>query len=191
MEHRMADDSNSLEGEIWKPVVGYEAQYWVSSLGRVKTVPKWVNSKNGSFALKRERLLTPHLSKRTGYYSVSLHRGGKGRTVNVHRLVCEAFNGPAPDGKCDVAHNDGSRTNNAAENLRWATKQENALDRLIHGTQQMGEKQHLAKLTDREVLAMRAEYTGARGDLIRISQMFGVSATQVLNIVKRKHWKHI
>ena len=187
----MDNSPNTAETEIWKPVVGYETGYRVSSLGRVRSIDKWVNSKNGSFALKRGQMLTPHRSKRSGYIMVGLYRDGQSKTTCIHRLVCLAF---APEGAGDgmqVAHNDGSRDNNRLENLRWDSAKGNSLDRLKHGTQQMGEKQHLAKLTESDVLEIRAEYTGKYGDLKRLGKRFGVTSTQILHIVKRLHWKHI
>ncbi len=185
----MADGVDSLPGEIWKPVPGYEKEYRVSSLGRVMSVDKWVNSKNGSLALRRAILLVPSVVKRTGYSSISLHRNGASRTTNVHRVVCEAFHGTMPGWQ--VAHNDGCRTNNAAANLRWATAKENAADRNRHGTAPIGEGAGNSKLREADVLAIRREYTGEWGELKRIALKFGVTSTQILHIVKRRQWTHI
>jgi hypothetical protein len=55
------------------------------------------------------------------YYGV-LHRG---KNYKVHRLVCEAFHGPAPEGKNIVLHLDEDATNNKPCNLRWGTQKEN------------------------------------------------------------------
>jgi len=52
------------------------------------------------------------------YYGV-LHRG---KNYKVHRLVCEAFHGPAPEGKNIVLHLDEDATNNKPCNLRWGTQ---------------------------------------------------------------------
>jgi len=45
--------------------------------------------------------------------------------MKVHRLVCEAFHGPAPDGRSVVIHLDEDATNNRPENLKWGTQREN------------------------------------------------------------------
>ena len=45
--------------------------------------------------------------------------------IKVHRLVCEAFHGPAPFTKAVVIHLDENGTNNWASNLRWGTQKEN------------------------------------------------------------------
>lgn len=185
----MASDEFTLPGEIWKPVSQYEGFYEVSSLGRVRSISRFVNCQGGSLALKRRRMLKQHIAKQTGYAQVHLSKEGRAKTLNVHRLVCIAFHG-LQEGM-QVAHIDGSRDKNCAENLRWDDARGNASDRLIHGTQQMGEQQHLAKLTEADVLEMRSLYTGTRGDLPKLARRYGITSTQALNIVKRKHWKHI
>lgn len=89
-----------------KPIPGY-GNYSVSDDGIV------VNATTGT--VKR-----PTLNKSNGYLYVDLYREGKRAKRPVHRLVAEAFV-PNPEGKPTVDHADGDRTNNSADNLRWAT----------------------------------------------------------------------
>lgn len=49
----------------------------------------------------------------------------KGRTFKVARLVCEAFNGPAPEDKPVCMHLDENAANNRPDNLAWGTQKEN------------------------------------------------------------------
>ena len=51
------------------------------------------------------------------------------RVYWVHRLVCEAWHGEAPEGKPIVRHMDGNARNNRPSNLRWGSEEENAEDR--------------------------------------------------------------
>lgn len=46
-------------------------------------------------------------------------------TMKVHRLVCEAFHGPAPFERAVVLHLDENALNNRPENLQWGTQKEN------------------------------------------------------------------
>lgn len=49
----------------------------------------------------------------------------KGKTYKVHRLICEAFNGPAPFEGAVAMHLDENPANNRAGNLKWGTQKEN------------------------------------------------------------------
>src|SRR3546814_17137740 len=64
------------------------------------------------------RVLVLCLNK-SGYLAGNMCIEGQRKNFEVHRLVCEAFHGPAPDGQ-QAAHKDGVRTNCYASNLRWA-----------------------------------------------------------------------
>lgn len=179
-----------MASEIWKPVVGYEGLYEVSNTGRVRSLSRFVNSKNGSLALKRGRVLTQFRAKK-GYLEARLSRHGRTKTLRVNRIVCAAFHGPPPEGY-EAAHLDGSKDNNTESNLRWKTGIENAADRKKHGTYAMGEQvAHLAKLTAEQVLDIRARYQPRYGALADLAREFGVSPTAIMQIVRRRHWKHI
>lgn len=49
----------------------------------------------------------------------------EGKTYKVARLVCEAFNGPRPEGKNVCMHLDENSRNNVPANLQWGTQKEN------------------------------------------------------------------
>lgn len=49
----------------------------------------------------------------------------RGKNYKIHRLVCEAFHGPAPFEGAVVLHLDEDATNNRPDNLRWGTMKEN------------------------------------------------------------------
>jgi hypothetical protein len=46
-------------------------------------------------------------------------------TLKVHRLVCEAFHGPAPFDRAVVLHINEDAHDNRPENLKWGTQKEN------------------------------------------------------------------
>lgn len=186
----MANTDHTDEPEEWKPVAGYEGYYQVSSLGRVKRLARYVNYKDNGRAWRRERILAVD---NTGwkYPRVCLSRDGAARNWAVHRLVCGSFHGPPPTPTHQVAHSDGSRRNNRAGNLRWATGKENADDCILHGTRLRGEKLWNAKLTEDDVKAIRAEHQGKYGDLERLAKSYGLTRAAIGHIVKRRSWKHI
>lgn len=182
----MADAINTLPGEIWKPVPGYEGFYSVSSLGRTYRHSRWVAAKNGSRRFFPGQICQGHRGKK-GYERIKVF----GKNIETHRIVCLTFHGEPPSPKYHAAHANDIKHDNRAENLRWATAKENAADRKINGRQVMGERVHCGKLTAEQVLAIRAEHKGRYGDGVRLSRKYGVNQVAIISIVKRRTWKHI
>lgn len=112
-----------------------------------------------------------------------------GKKEYVHRLVAEAFCG-TPEPGHEVCHNDGNRFNNAASNLRWASRKENMADKIGHGTALIGSQHPAAKLTDAMVHQMRADRASGLS-MSQLSARFGVSRMTCSRIVNRKLWSHI
>ncbi len=110
--------------EQWRPVVGWQGYYEVSSRGRVRSLPRTIMRSNGKPQTFKERILRP-APDRNGYLAVTLCRDGVARTVQVHVVEFAAFNGPLPRGMT-VDHRDRNETNNDIGNLRLATNQQNA-----------------------------------------------------------------
>lgn len=95
----------------WKDVVGYEGIYKVSSNGEIFSV---ISGKN----------LRPVKSS-TGYLHVQLYLNHKPKTINVHKIVADAFL-PPKDGCPEINHKDGNKANNDLTNLERVSKKENA-----------------------------------------------------------------
>lgn len=126
-------------------------------------------------------------SPHKGGYRMLVHRG---RGVCVHRVVLEAFVGPAPEGM-EACHNDGDPANNALSNLRWDTHAANNDDRFRHGTVPQGEHCGSSKLTEEAVKSIRAEYATGNTSCKKLGQKYGASQSTIHNIVRRSTWKHI
>jgi hypothetical protein len=124
-----------------------------------------------------------------GYLTVSVPVNGVICTRTVHRMVCETFHGPCPDGM-EVAHGNGAQTDNRAANLRWATKAENAADRALHGNAWRGEKHHRAKITENDVRAIR-EASTAGAPRRALARQYGLSKRSIQFIVQRRNWAHV
>lgn len=110
-----------MKGEIWKDIKGYEGIYQISSLGRVRSLYRPVG--DGTKRHWHGRVLQP-TGNGNGYLIVGLRDNGVRKNHYVHRLVAEHFlEGWKKD--LEVDHIDYNRHNNAAENLRMVTRQEN------------------------------------------------------------------
>jgi NUMOD4 motif/HNH endonuclease len=117
--------------ESWKPVLGYEGRYEVSSYGRVKVLSRIVTRQSGAYAMKA-KLFKLVMSRNEGYFKVSFQVNMARRTFWVHRLVATAFL-PNPHNLPCVNHKDGNKTNNHTSNLEWCTYKENIAHGLLTG----------------------------------------------------------
>jgi hypothetical protein len=116
--------SVSLEGEIWKDVVGYEGNYKVSSKGRIFICSNKFEFPNGGVVEKGLKIKKTYLDK-DGYERASFTKGKKSKILAIHRIVAEAFIPNSNNYPC-IDHIDGNRSNNAISNLRWCTHKMNA-----------------------------------------------------------------
>jgi hypothetical protein len=171
--------------ELWRSVVGWEDLYEVSNLGRVRSIVRVLPNWRGGVRRYGGKQLKP-IRRYDGYLVVNLSNAGVRRTVGIHQLVLEAFVGPCPHG-FDACHNDGSRDDNQACNLRWDTRRNNMLDKHRHGTMLQGEQLHHARLTVEEVRMIRASDLG----VAQLAKIIGVSTGAVRAAKDRRSWRHI
>ena len=177
----------NLSVEVWKDIPGFEGRYAVSTMGRVKSLPRYVNCRWDNDKYVPEKILraTPK-SNNSPYLTVPL---GLGKNRNVHILVLETFIGSRPDGM-ETRHLNGNRNDNRLENLAWGTRQENIADRGTHGNNLPGERNPNSKLTESDVLKIRKLHTNGYS-YSEIGKQFNITKTNVYYIVKRKSWAHI
>lgn len=110
----------------WLSVKNYEGLYEVSDKGDVQSIERTISDKNGVTRKVSGRMLKQAVSKR-GYKIVTLNKDGMQKTVNVHKLIADAFLGERPTG-CEIDHKDRNKTNNDVTNLRYVTPDTNKLN---------------------------------------------------------------
>ena len=150
-------------------------------------------TKDGRFwSWKTKRFLKPNLGDR--YPFVILYKDLERHRRRVHRLILETFTGSCPKGM-EACHNNGIRTDNRLENLRWDTRKNNIGDEIKHGTHyspyQNGEAHLMAKLTEKDVrMIIYMHRTGLflQKELVKI---YNVHNATISSIVNKKTWKHI
>lgn len=105
--------------EVWKPIKGYEGIYEVSNHGRIKSLQRIRNNKNGLITRKTS-IRKPQVS-RGGYLCVVLRKYNDPKCYYVHRLVASAFI-PNPNNYPFINHIDEVKTNNQVSNLEWCSR---------------------------------------------------------------------
>lgn len=116
----------TLDGEEWRDIKGYEGLYQISSLGRIQSLNRVSDSAVQPKGRRMTgRLLEPQLNTK-GYYHVSLCREGVYHRCPLHRLVAKHFLSN-PDDLPVVNHIDLNPRNNRADNLEWTSSRRNSM----------------------------------------------------------------
>lgn len=93
--------------EVFKPIDGFKG-YYISNLGNVLSKKR------------REPIIMSQHTSRLGYQLVSLWKGDNLVSLQVARVVLEAFVGyPADPWLCYAHHKDGNLENCRLDNLEW------------------------------------------------------------------------
>ena len=164
--------------EIWKDISGYDGDYQVSNMGRVK-----------SLRFGKERLLKPGSSN--GYFHVVLFKNKKQKNIKVHRLVAQAFI-KNPQGKRTINHINGIKTDNRLSNLEWATQSENLKHAFANGLSCNKGENGPNKLTKEQVLEIRRLCAQGMEYKSIISKLgLDVHPHTISDIKLRKRWLHI
>ena len=175
-----------IGAEQWRPALGYEGAYQVSTHGRVRSLTRMVPTCHGSERIQHGRILKYRTNVQTGYPLVILSRDGVKKVRHVHSMVAEAFIGPQPEGMF-VNHIDNERTNNHVSNLEYVTPGENTRHAMEAGTFATGAARTQAKLDWAKVRAIRRRSReGATHN--RLAQDYGVSRTLVSLVIANKRW---
>jgi hypothetical protein len=119
-----------------------------------------------------------------GYGRVTL----AGRRRAAHRVVCEIVRGPAPTGLYDAAHSCGNGHLACVNprHIRWATRQENILEKNDHGTMARGIRNGNVSMTEETARAVKRMI----GSMTQksIAAKLGITRSAVRDIKLGKSW---
>jgi len=186
-----------LEGEIWKPVEGYEDAYHVSNMGRVKSLDREILTSHGNVRWVTGRLLTVSHGK-LGHRKSGVNTGtvvfsscGEKIVVVVSRLVLKHFvSTPENLKNLWAIHRDGNVKNNCVKNLFWGTEKESIDEKYKRGNGHEGIKHPHAKITDAQVLEVRRRFEAGEKQC-HIARSMQLTDKLVWKLVHKKEWKHI
>jgi hypothetical protein len=108
--------------------------------------------------------------------------------MSASRRMCMVAHGDPDSPELHAAHSCGNGFGGCVnpKHLRWATKLENEMDKIIHGTIRKGEKHGMHKLTEdevRQIRSLRPSHTATS-----LGRKFGVSRACIDSITNGKNW---
>ena len=133
-------------------------------------------------------IIWPFSRDSSGYAQIWNTRSMK----TVSKLLCIELNGLPPTPQHEAAHSCGKGSNGCVtkNHVYWATRSENEIEKIKHGTSNRGnQRSGKAKLTESQVHELRALY-GTMG-YTRLASKYGINRKSVEKIVKRINWAHI
>ncbi len=174
--------------EEWKEIEGYEGYYEVSSLGRVRSIPRAIERSDGVILNLKSRIRKTVFNY-WGYERVPLALNCKKKTYSVHRLVAKTFLANTKNKK-EVNHIDGNKANNCVENLEWSTRKENQLHACsLNPGVNKGSRNSRAKLTEHDLIKIKELREQHSYTHKKLGEMFGVGESTISMFLRGQTWQ--
>ncbi len=178
------------KGEEWKlmrfKLKTVKKRYYVSNLGRVKSVDK----------ITKDEYLRKGTIDNRGCYVIGIQfEDGKVRPISVHKEVAKKFVNRKSKKQIFVVHKNFNKLDNKAKNLEWATPDEH-WEYVKKRRKKLGiEIPHHglitnSKLTESKV-AMIKKYLLKGKTKVWLSNKYGVSSTQLKRIERGENWANV
>jgi len=162
---------------------------------KIKGYENYSINKNGEvFSHLSNKLLKPVLNN--GYLNVSLSNvNGKPKKNSIHVLVLSNFISDRPNNYVSN-HKNGIKTDNRLENLEWVTQSynvkhayENKLRIINDEHKKRASALGIAKrsFTNEQKDKVLKEFTGKRGQIIRLANKYNLSRYAIANIVRMQN----
>lgn len=184
------DDDGNSQIEEWKDIPDYFGKYQASILGRIKSLSRFINNGNSGY-FSKEKILRSNIDI-DGYLLVSLCKDAVAKKLKRHRIIAQVFI-PNPLNLPEVNHmkvnenGESDKSDNRVSNLEWSTGEDNRKHANINGLLSRGEKHSSSKLTEKEVLEIRASNLSHN----ELALMYSTTRSNITKIMNRYRWKHI
>ena len=173
-----------MEKEIWKDIPGYEGLYQASTIGRIRSVDRYITYKNGKEVFTQGKILKICLNTKDRQ-TVTMSKNGKVKSYEIQRIMGLTFLGYRPNGY-HVCHVDGDKNNNNIKNLRYDSPKENCLDQY-----RVGKKNPNGVLEIEDVIKIKKLYSTKKYFQKDLAKMFNVSQTQISKIILGQSYSYI
>ena len=149
--------------EAWADIKGYEGLYQVSTLVRIKSLPR-----RGTYS---EVHILKVSDDGKGYLQVGLCKNSIYKSHKVHRLVAEAFIAN-PDNLPEVNHKDENKSNCHVSNLEWCDRSYN----VNYGSRTSKTQKPVIQLTKSGEILTTYESLSKVKETLKISNISNISA---------------
>lgn len=167
------------EKETWKDIPGYEGLYQASTMGRIRSLDREIECKDGQVRFYEGKVKKPR-KKNDDALTVTLSKNGHLKTYNVHKLIMHTFKGERPEGY-HICHKNGDCADNRLENLRYDTPSQNNIDMYRYGG-----KSGPGKLSVEQALEIRKLYATGDYTQTELAVSFGVGQSSIGKVILRQ-----
>jgi len=178
--------------EIWKDIPDFEGFYQISNYGRMRSLDRKVEHRNGvEYQIKKGKILRLSIN-RDGYVKCTVSKNSNLTSFTMHRLVGLCFIKNTYNKPC-INHKNGIKNDNRMENLEWVTQSENIIHSFKNGFHkpQRGSLNGAAKLNEAQVREIRLLYATRNYLQREIASKYNISRTSISLIINYKRWSVI
>lgn len=172
--------------EVWKDIPNYEGLYQASNLGRIKSLDRYVISKDYK-SFRKGKIKKPSVHENNYLYVILSNKSVEKHKL-VHRLIAETFL-DNPNNYSVVNHINGNKQDNKVENLEWCNHQQNSQKAWEMGLYpKKKEKTHSTKKVKVIQKDLQGNIIKIWDSITEVNKKLKINTTQISNCIKNKKY---